>query len=143
MNFDSLKELSHSKPILFYDGLCKLCNGAVRFVLRHERTHCIIFSSLTSPAGRELKEYFADNFGEMPDSIVWMEKGRVFVRSDVILKVIPHLKWYCKGLAIIGILPTPVRDLLYQWIARYRYKWFGKYETCPLPDQKDVARFIE
>ncbi|HWF83518.1 MAG TPA: DCC1-like thiol-disulfide oxidoreductase family protein, partial [Vicinamibacterales bacterium] len=114
--------------------MCNLCNGLVHFVIAHDRARRFRFASLQSDAARRClggAETAADVPG--PDSIVLLEEGRLFTRSTAALRIARHLRFpWSLAFALIAI-PRPVRDWVYNFVARNRYRWFGTRETCMIP----------
>jgi predicted DCC family thiol-disulfide oxidoreductase YuxK len=136
------------QPIILYDGVCGLCNRLVQFILQHDRNGRLRFASLQSDfAARVLTRHGISNTDldtfhvvlnyEQPDE-------RVLSRSDAVLQVGRELGRQWKILALAAqILPRVVRDPIYRLIARYRYRVFGKYDTCMLPDPAQRSRFLD
>lgn len=129
-------------PILLFDGVCNLCSGLIRFILTRERDTDIQFVSLQSEKARTIfKEY---NIGDHElDSIVFIENGKVFDRSDAVLKVIKHLRNPWRLLSIFIIVPSFIRNEIYSLIAKNRYRIFGKMDNCWIPDQRWHERFLD
>ncbi|HET6681946.1 MAG TPA: DCC1-like thiol-disulfide oxidoreductase family protein [Gemmatimonadaceae bacterium] len=132
-------------PVLLYDGVCALCNGAVRFVLGHERNGTIRFASLDGAYARRLLQRHPA-LREV-DSLIFVEPGspreRVSVRSEAILRVSRCMGWPWRGAAWLRILPRAVRDAGYDLVSRSRYRVFGKLRECPVPAPEWRARFID
>jgi predicted DCC family thiol-disulfide oxidoreductase YuxK len=135
-------------PIIFYDGVCGLCNALVQFLIRRDKRGALRFASLQSDfAAKVLGRHGIDaadldtvqvvvNY-EQPDE-------RVLNRSDAILRACGELGGSWKILAAVAqIIPRPLRDLVYRFVARNRYQVFGKYETCLLPEPKQRSRFLD
>lgn len=120
-------------PIMLFDGVCNLCNGAVQFILKHERTPKLHFLSLQSAAGQAILQ----NKGEDPqalNSFMLFANGKLYKRSTAALEVARRMGGAWKLILAGYILPRFIRDALYDWVARNRYKWFGKQEeACWLP----------
>jgi predicted DCC family thiol-disulfide oxidoreductase YuxK len=132
---------SFDKPIVFYDGVCNLCNGAVQFILKHEKSPDLLFASLQSNFARELI-----NQNKIPssiDSIVFYQNNVAEVKSKAAFKIAQYLKapWSLAG--IFSILPQPITNAGYDLVAKYRYQFFGKKETCPMPSKETRDRFID
>lgn len=129
-------------PILLFDGVCNLCNGAVQFILKRDAKGAFRFASLQSPVGQALLQ-FAGLPAEHISTLVLFENGQAYVRSDAALRIARHLKggW----LLLYGFIavPRPVRDVVYNWIARNRYRWFGKQESCMMPSPEWKGRFLD
>jgi predicted DCC family thiol-disulfide oxidoreductase YuxK len=128
-------------PVVLFDGVCNLCNGAVRFVVRHDRRGRFRFASLQSEAGQALLRRHgldpADLF-----SVVLVDGGRVTTRSDAALDVARGLGGAWRAAGLLRAVPRPVRDRVYDWVARNRYRWFGRRDACMLPSPELRARFL-
>jgi predicted DCC family thiol-disulfide oxidoreductase YuxK len=118
-------------PIILYDGICNLCNRSVRFIIRHDKKKVFRFASLQSEFGRDMmKRNHIDN----PESVILIEKDKLYRYSTAALKIagkMPITKW----MVVFLIIPVFIRDGIYKWIARNRYKWFGKNDLCILPEK--------
>ena len=133
---------SPDQPILLFDGVCNLCHGSVLFVLRHERRPELRFCALESAAGAQLLTRHGIGT-DYRGSLVVIEAGRVFVKSDAALRVASYLKWpWSWGRAAV-ILPRGLRDWAYDVIARNRYRWFGRHDACLLPTPELRRRLID
>lgn len=130
------------RPILLFDGVCNLCSRLIRFILTHERDTDILFVSLQSEKARTIfKEY---NIGHHElDSIVFVENGKVFERSDAVLRVGHYLRNPWRLLTIFKIVPSFIRNGIYSVVAKSRYRIFGKMDNCWIPDQRWLERFLE
>ncbi|OAV44095.1 thiol-disulfide oxidoreductase DCC family protein [Lewinella sp. 4G2] len=131
-----------SSPILFFDGVCNLCNGAVQWFLKNDRLGELRFASLQSDLAREL----LPEAGVDPttlDSLVLYQDGRAYLYSDAALGAGRELGGlYGKLARAGGFFPRFLRDGVYKFIARNRYRWFGKREECMLPRPEWKARFV-
>lgn len=128
-------------PIILFDDLCNLCNGAVQFVIKHDAEKKFFFTSLQSEAGQKLLQQYKlpiENF----NSFTLVQDDKVYIRSTGALKVAKQLKGGIKLLYVFIIVPSFIRDAVYNWIAKNRYKWFGKKESCMLPTPELKARFL-
>lgn len=128
-------------PVLLFDGVCNLCNASIQWVLKHDKKNRFRFAALQSDTGRMLLEG-AGLSNEKLETVVLVDGDRFFTHSDAVLEIARRLGgiW---SLARVGrIVPRPIRDALYMWIARNRYRWFGKKEQCMLPSPEWKGRFI-
>lgn len=129
------------KPIILFDGLCNLCEGAVQFVLKHDDDKNFLFASLQSETGQQLLKQFnfpLENF----NSFVLLQNNNVYLRSTAALLVAKQLSGAIKFIYLFIIVPAFIRDWVYNWIAKRRYKWFGKKEACIVPTPELKARFL-
>jgi predicted DCC family thiol-disulfide oxidoreductase YuxK len=128
-------------PIVLFDGVCNLCNGSVQFILKRDPQALFRFASLQSAAGRSLMvEHGLDP--EALSSVILIENGRAWQESSAALRVARYLPGGWKLLRVFAVIPRPLRDAVYRLIARNRYRWFGKQETCWLPTPELKGRFL-
>jgi len=133
---------SHAHEFLIFDGVCHLCTCSVAFLAARERTHTIRFATLQSTAGQALLRRFAPT-SEAQASIVFIQGGQAYLRSDAIVKLAQHLRMPWRVLAWLRIIPRPLRDAAYDFVARHRYGWFGKSERCMVPSPELKSRFLD
>ncbi|MFY0543512.1 thiol-disulfide oxidoreductase DCC family protein [Brevibacillus sp. H7] len=128
--------------ILLFDGECNLCSGTVQFILPRDRSGSIRFASLQSSIGKRLLAHYHYPSDEI-SSVVLIDNGRLYTKSAAVLRVTRKLRGIWPLLYAFILIPAPLRNTLYDWVARNRYQWFGKREHCllPRPDWKD--RFLE
>ncbi|MBI5916111.1 MAG: thiol-disulfide oxidoreductase DCC family protein [Bacteroidetes bacterium] len=128
-------------PILLFDGVCNLCNASVQWVIRHDPAGRFHFASLQSETGKQLLQKFNLPVSEL-NTVVLVDGGKALTRSDVPLRILKYLGGGWKLLGVFRIVPKFVRDAVYDWIARNRYRWFGRQEACWLPTPELKARFL-
>ena len=128
-------------PILLFDGHCNLCNTWVQFIVKRDSAGTIRFASFQSPAGRRLLEEHKidENYIE---SLVFFEEEKYSVCSSAALRTLSYLDGWERHLKILTVLPRSLRDALYHFIAKYRYKRFGRREQCMIPSQELRERFL-
>jgi len=128
-------------PLLLFDGVCNLCHGAVQFVIARDPHARFRFASLQSEVGRELVRRHG-----LPDDVTTMilvePDGRVSLRSTAALRVAVKLGGLWPLLGALLVVPRFLRDPVYELVARHRYRWFGKKDSCPLPDPALADRFL-
>lgn len=130
-----------SRVILFYDGVCVLCNRSVRWVIRHDRADRFRFASLDSLAARELLPADLVTAGTAA-TVILLDGAEILMKSDAWLRTVSRLGPSWSWLTVLRLIPRPLRDWFYDRIAARRYQWFGKLGRCPLPDPKDRHRFL-
>jgi predicted DCC family thiol-disulfide oxidoreductase YuxK len=127
---------------ILFDGVCNLCNGFVRFVVARDPAARFRFAALTSPAAaRVLRE--AGVTPPLPDSMILIEEGRVFMRSDAPLRIARGLSFPWPLLYGFIVVPRVIRDRVYDFIAGRRYRWFGRREVCMVPTPELRRRFLD
>ena len=129
-------------PILLFDGHCNLCNAWVKFVMKRDPLGKVRFASLQSRVGKTLldESQIDQNYN---DSLVLIEEEEVFVSSTAALRTLSYLSTWESQLKFLLVLPIPFRDLIYRFVAKYRYKWFGRREQCMVPTAELSQRFLE
>jgi predicted DCC family thiol-disulfide oxidoreductase YuxK len=133
--------LEHKKIILF-DGLCNLCNGSVQFIIKRDSKNLFRFSSLQSAFGSKQLSGFGLSANELY-SIILINKGTYLQKSDAALEIAKNLQQPWPLLYAFKIVPRFFRDWIYDLIAKNRYLWFGKKDSCMIPTQELKSRFIE
>lgn len=127
------------EPLIVFDGQCVLCSANARFVLRHDHRRRFRLTTGQSEMGRLVQLHFGT---DAERTIIVVENGRALVRSDAIVAIARGLGWPWRAAAIFGLAPRCLRDPFYDLIARNRYRWFGRRETCWLPDPADADRIL-
>jgi len=130
------------RSVILFDGVCNLCNGAVRFVIERDRAARFQFAALQSAAAAPLLGDAASG-QSLPDSIVLVENGRVFTRSTAALRIARGLSFPWSAAYWFIAVPRPFRDWVYDLVARNRYNWFGRRDICMVPTPALRARFLE
>jgi predicted DCC family thiol-disulfide oxidoreductase YuxK len=129
-------------PVLLFDGVCTLCDGSVRWLIAHDKRQLFRFAALESAAATRLLAATGAR-GEGLDSVVLVVGTRLWTRSAAAIEVLCRLGFPWSLAAAGGIIPRPIRDALYDVVARHRYAWFGRQEQCLLPTPELKARFLE
>ncbi len=120
-----------SIPVVLYDGYCPLCSASVRFVIKYDRRKVFRFAALQSETGRQLlREVFTEK--QIPDSIVYIDKGKAYTRSDALLGILRRLGSPWKFLWFLRYIPPFIRDGLYNIVAKLRYRLFGRRDSCDI-----------
>jgi predicted DCC family thiol-disulfide oxidoreductase YuxK len=127
-------------PVIYFDGYCGLCNGFVDFVLARDRGRRFRFAPLQGPTARAR---FGDPGDVDPTTILLEDEGTVFERSTAALRIITALGGIWRLAGLLRLVPRFIRDAVYDWIARNRYGWFGKRDSCRLPSSEERAVFLD
>lgn len=134
--------LDSKQNIILFDGVCILCTGWVKFLLKYDKQPHYQLASVQSPVGQDLLRY-ADMSIDVFDTLVVIEQGRVTVRSDAILRVLHNIGMPWSLTKVFKVLPQSLRDFIYHYIATNRYKVFGKHSSCYVASQGDMKRFLK
>jgi predicted DCC family thiol-disulfide oxidoreductase YuxK len=129
-------------PIILFDGVCNLCNGFVQFVIRHDKKGSFKFASLQSDYGASLPGLEAGVVNEL-STVVLQDGDWFYFKLTAALRIARMLGFPFSLAYVFIILPVPLRNAIYDWIARNRYAWFGKREACWLPTPELKGRFLD
>lgn len=127
--------------IIVFDGVCVLCSRWVRFLLPRDRRGVFRFAAMQSDAGRTLLAAHGLDAND-PVSFLFLDRGRAHTDSGAILRVLMRLGGLWRLAAVGYAVPRPVRDALYRWVARHRYRWFGRRDACFVPSPEAASRFL-
>lgn len=127
--------------IILFDGVCNLCNNAVDFVIRRDQNDRFKFGALQDPATKSILKKYKINQNYI-DSIILVRGDLVFYKSKAALEIAKKLGGMWPFLYVFNVLPSFLLDPVYDWIAKNRYKWFGKKETCRIPTPKEKGKFL-
>jgi predicted DCC family thiol-disulfide oxidoreductase YuxK len=131
-----------TQPVILFDGECNLCSGSVQFIIKHDPKHLFRFASLQSGFGQQVLEKYhlpAAEFG----SFILLEKDNVYTKSAGALRVVKKLNRAWPLLYVFIIVPPFIRNAVYDFVARNRYQWFGKKDTCWVATQELSMLFID
>ena len=134
------------RALLLYDGVCALCNGVVRFLMKQDRLDRFRYAPLQSNLGREVLARF--DIHTFPDGVMLLTEAltpaeRLYQRSDAVTASLQRLsaRWRLVG-KTLALLPRPLREWGYRVVARFRYRLFGRYDTCPVPPPEQRSRLL-
>ena len=135
--------IHQDKSVILFDGVCNLCNSSVNTVLKYDTKNHFMFASLQSDAATKilLHKKLKNNKNQL-DSIILIENNDVYTKSTAALRVLKRLKFPLNLTYVFIVVPQFIRDFVYDFIAKNRYKWFGKKETCRVPTQEEKSRFL-
>jgi predicted DCC family thiol-disulfide oxidoreductase YuxK len=136
-----MTEATEEHPIVLFDGVCHLCHAAVRFIIAADRDAVFRFAPLESDVGRRL---LAGAFEEdpAPDSVVLVEGGQSYAGADAALRIARRLGPPWSMLEAVRVVPASWRERAYAMVARRRYRWFGRFDRCPVPEPHVRERFL-
>lgn len=127
--------------IILFDGVCNFCNSSVQFIIKRDSTELYQFASLQGSIGRELLK--KHGLKEDLNTFVLIEGNHSYIKSDAALRICRNLSGLYPVLSIFRIVPSPIRDILYNVIAKNRYKWFGRKDSCMIPSPDVRDRFLD
>lgn len=129
-------------PIIVFDTDCVLCSGIVAFVLAHERDHRLRFAGAWSVEGLALAAQHGFSRQDLEETFLLIAGGHVLTRSDAALAILRHMRAPWRWLVALRLVPRPLRDAAYRFVARRRYRWFGRRANCTIVPPSERERFI-
>jgi len=126
--------------IILFDGECQLCDRSVQFIMKRDPSKHFKFASLQSEIGKDMLKQV--NAPRHIDSLTVIAKRRYLQKSSAVLFISKNLKGIWKAFYLFIIIPKPIRDVLYDFVARNRFNWFGKKDSCTIPSPEDKQRFL-
>jgi predicted DCC family thiol-disulfide oxidoreductase YuxK len=135
-------ELPKHKKLILFDGVCNLCNSSVQYVIKHDKKNVFMFTALQSEFGKKLiKDHQIDT--KKTDSIIlYSEKSGIYYKSSAALRIASRLGFPTNIMVVFLIVPPFIRNWVYDYIAKNRYKWFGKKEQCMIPSPELKSKFL-
>jgi predicted DCC family thiol-disulfide oxidoreductase YuxK len=129
-------------PVIFFDGVCNLCNSLVKIVIQLDRKQKLRFASLQSEAAEKILSQ-DPGLQAGPDTLVYLENGKLYFKSDAVLRISRKIGGLLIIFQIGYVMPGPWRNWCYDLIARNRYRWFGQRKQCMVPNENIRKRFLE
>jgi len=130
------------QPVILFDGICNFCNGTVNFIIDKDKKKKFKFAALQSEAGQKVLNKFNLNVTDF-DTIILTEGSKYYEKSTAALRIAKRLGGIWKLFYVFIIIPTFIRNFFYDIIAKNRYKWFGKRDSCRIPKSEERERFLE
>lgn len=128
--------------VVLFDGTCGLCDATVQFLIARDSRRRLRFAPLQSPVGRGLLAAHGLPVDDTPGSMVYIEGGRALTRSSAALAIARRLDGAWPLLSAFRVVPVFLRDAVYRFVARNRYRWFGRLDACRIPDASQRERFL-
>ncbi|CAM1356138.1 MULTISPECIES: thiol-disulfide oxidoreductase DCC family protein [Tenacibaculum] len=137
-----MNNLPSNKKVILFDGVCNFCNNSVRKVIKYDTKNMFLFASLQSDIGKEITQYLGIDTSKV-DSIILYEPNISYdIKSSAALKIMNGFGGVWKLTQVFWILPEGLRNIVYDYIAKNRYKWFGKKEACMVPSKEIQEKFL-
>lgn len=132
--------MKSNEPLILFDGVCNLCSASVQFIIKHDRKELFRFAALQSPIGEEITSISGDI---QLDSVLLHHNNKIYRKSSAALHTLKLLGGVMAVAYVFIIIPRPIRDAVYDFIGKRRYRWFGKKDQCWLPDESLKKRFLD
>lgn len=135
--------MTENHAIILFDGVCNLCNSSVQFIIKNDTYNHFKFASLQSEFAKPHLQVLQSQIGTIPDALVLVVNNRYYVASTAALKIAQKLRFPLPLFGVFFIVPAPLRDAIYNYVAKNRYQWFGKKESCMVPTAALRSKFLD
>ncbi|KAB1159608.1 DUF393 domain-containing protein [Tenacibaculum aiptasiae] len=136
-------DLPNNKKIILFDGICNFCNNAVLKTINYDKKNQFVFASLQSEIGKKITSYLGIDTSKIDSIILYEPSNAYYIKSTAALKVMTEFGGFWKIANFLMVFPEGFRNLVYDYIAKNRYKWFGKKEECMIPTKEIREKFLE
>lgn len=137
----TIAQLPLDKKIILFDGVCNLCDYSVQYIIKKDTNDKFRFVSLQSTLGKEIINYLGISKQNIDSIVLYIPQKAYYYKSGAVLEIageLPYLNWF----RIFKIIPAGLRDFVYEYIAKNRYKWYGKKSECMIPTPEIKAKFL-
>jgi len=135
--------LPKDKKLILFDGVCNLCNTSVQYVIKHDKNNVFMFAALQSDIGQQLIEDYKIDTGKVDSILLYTPEKGVDYKSTAALKIAAQLGFPQNLMTVFFIIPPFIRNWVYDYIAKNRYKWYGKKESCWIPTPELKSKFLD
>jgi predicted DCC family thiol-disulfide oxidoreductase YuxK len=138
-----ISELPKDKKIILFDGVCNLCDSAVQFVIRHDKKDLFRFVPLQAVLGQKIINHIGIDTSKVDSIILYEPNTAYYYKAEAAIKIAKYIGGMYSLMGIFSILPNAISNRVYDYIARNRYQWYGKKESCMIPTPELKSRFLE
>ena len=135
-------DLPKHKQLVLFDGVCNLCDSGVQYIIKHDKKDVFMFTALQSETGKQIIKQFNIDSYKMDSILLYAPEKGISYKSSAALKIALKLGFPLNLLGVFLIIPICIRNWVYDFIAKNRYKWYGKKEACMVPSQKVRNKFL-
>ncbi|WP_248722783.1 thiol-disulfide oxidoreductase DCC family protein [Seonamhaeicola sp. ML3] len=136
-------DIPKNKKLILFDGVCNLCNSSVQYVIKHDKKDLFLFAPLQSDIGQNIIKHYNIDTNTIDSILLYTPEQGITYKSTAALQIAKHLGFPRNLAVIFFIIPTVLRNWVYDFIARNRYKWYGKKEACMIPTPELKRKFLE
>ncbi len=140
--FENINNIPENKKLILFDGVCNLCNDVVLKIIRQDKNDIFLFTALQSNTGKNIINELGIDISKIDSIVLYIPGGNYFIKSEAVFKIANEFKGAWKIIQIFRVLPVFLNDFFYDFIARNRYRWFGKKEECMVPTKKLNSKFL-
>lgn len=136
-------EIPNNKKLILFDGVCNLCNNSVQYVIKHDKKNQFLFTALQSDSGKKIVNHYNIDISKIDSIFLYTPNKGILYKSTAALKIASRLTFPTNLMVVFLIVPVFIRNWVYDFIAKNRYKWFGKEESCMIPTEELKGKFLD
>ena len=140
--FKNTETIPKNKKLILFDGVCNLCNNAVLKIIRQDKNDIFLFTSIQSNVGKNIINELGIDISKIDSIVLYIPGEDYFIKSEAVFKIANEFKGAWKIIQIFRIFPDFLNNLFYDFVARNRYRWFGKKDKCMIPTKKLNSKFL-
>ncbi|MDW5288674.1 thiol-disulfide oxidoreductase DCC family protein [Formosa sp. PL04] len=135
--------IDKNKKLILFDGVCNLCDNSVQFIIKRDKKNLFRFTTLQGKTAKSIIENFNIDTSKTDSILLYIPEHKLYTKSTAALKIASHLKFPINLMSAFLVIPKFIRDYVYDYIAKNRYKWFGKKNDCMIPTKALKSKFLE
>ncbi len=136
-------KIPEGKELVLFDGICNLCNASVKYIIKHDKKNMFCFAALQSDTGKQIINQYKIDTTKTDSILLYNPTKGIYYKSTAALKIASKLGFPINLMSIFLIFPAFIRNCVYDFIAKNRYKWYGKKESCMIPNPELKSKFLE
>ena len=140
--FKMIDTIPNNKKLILFDGVCNLCNEAVLKIIKQDKKDIFLFTALQSNTGKNIVKELGIDISKIDSIVLYIPGEDYFIKSEAAFKIANEFYGIWKLIQVFRIFPVFFNDFFYDFIARNRYRWFGKKEECMIPTKKLNSKFL-
>lgn len=137
-----MEDLPNDKKIILFDGVCNLCDASIQFIIKHDKKDIFRFVAIQSELGQRIIKHIGINTTETDSIILYLPGIAYFYKAEAALKIAKDLNGIYSFLSLLNVFPNSISNMVYDYIAKNRYKWYGKKEQCMIPTSELKSKFL-
>ena len=137
-----IENLPIHKQLILFDGVCNLCNTSIQFVIQNDKKNQFVFAALESSIGQKIINHYNIDTSKLDSILLYSRENGLSIKSTAALTIAKQLNFPVNLLGLFLVIPSFIRDTVYDFIAKNRYKWFGKKEVCMIPTPELKSKFL-
>lgn len=137
-----IEELPQNKKIVLFDGVCNLCDASIQFIIKHDKKNVFCFASIQSEIGKQIINHIGIDISKIDSIILYIPGKEYYTKADAVFTILKDLHSFFSIFYFLKIVPNYIKNTVYDFVAKNRYKWYGKKEYCLIPSIELKSKFL-